>query len=93
MSLPEPARAGLVLLGRDGCGLCDEMQEALEEFARELPLPPLQHLDVDADPLLARRYGLDVPVLLLDGVKVCEHRLDAAELRRLLRGGRGPHRL
>ena len=29
--------------------------------------------------------GLHVPVLLLDGTIVCRHRLDAAELRRLLR--------
>ena len=93
MSLPEPALAGLVLLGREDCSLCDDMQEALDELAQELSLPPLQHLDVDEDPVLLRRYGLDVPVLLLDGVKVCEHRLDAAELRRLLRGGRTPHRL
>jgi hypothetical protein len=40
---------------------------------------------VDSDPELARRHGLDVPVLLWGGVKVCQHRLDPAELRRLLR--------
>jgi thiol-disulfide isomerase/thioredoxin len=85
--------SGLVLLGREGCGLCDEMQEALAELADSLPLPPLQVLDVDADPALARRYGLDVPVLLLDDAKVCEHHLDPAELRRLLRGGRSAPKL
>jgi len=42
-------------------------------------------MDVDSDPELARRYGLDIPVLLLDGVRVCQHRLDASELLRLLR--------
>lgn len=51
----------------------------------EIPLPPVQWVDVDADPLLARRYGLDIPVLLLDGVKVCQHHLDRDELKRLLR--------
>lgn len=50
-----------------------------------MPLPPVQRIDVDSDPELARRYGLDIPVLLWDGVKVCQHRLDADELRRLLR--------
>jgi hypothetical protein len=42
-------------------------------------------VDVDADPELVRRYGLNVPVLLLDGTVVCKHHLDAEELIRLLR--------
>jgi len=43
-------------------------------------------VDVDSDPQLKRRYGLEVPVLLLDGTVVCRHRLDLKELTRLLRG-------
>jgi hypothetical protein len=50
-----------------------------------LPLPPIDVLDVDSDAELVRRYGLNVPVLLLDGVVVCRHRLDVPELKRLLR--------
>jgi hypothetical protein len=50
-----------------------------------MPLPPIEKRDVDSDPELARRHGLDIPVLLLDGVKVCQHVLDREELRRLLR--------
>ena len=57
----------------------------LAQLGRELPLPDLISLDVDSDPELARRYGFDIPVLLLDGVKVCQHHLDRDELRRLLR--------
>ncbi len=74
-----------MLLTRPECGLCEQFTAELALLARELPLPPCDQLDVDSDPELARRYGLDIPVLLLDGVKVCEHRLDGAELRRLLR--------
>ncbi len=57
----------------------------LEALGRTLPLPPIEVVDVDSDPELTRRYGLKVPVLLLDGTPVCRHRLDAAELVRLLR--------
>jgi hypothetical protein len=74
-----------VLLARPDCGLCEEFEQELAQLARELPLPPCQKIDVDSDPGLARRHGLDIPVLLLDGVKVCQHRLDRAELWRLLR--------
>ncbi len=65
--------------------MCEEFAAELEQLGAELRLPPVQWVDVDSDPQLARRYGLDIPVLLLDGAKVCQHRLDATELRRLLR--------
>jgi hypothetical protein len=80
-----PASAGLTLLTRAGCGLCAELQIELAQLATEQQLPKLQLLDVDTDALLQRRYGLHIPVLLLDGIEVCRHRLDAAELLRLLR--------
>ena len=57
----------------------------LETLGRTVRLPPIDVVDVDSDPQLTRRYGLNVPVLLLDGTVVCRHRLDAVELRRLLR--------
>jgi hypothetical protein len=50
----------LVLFTRSGCCLC----EGLEEKLRALdPPPPLRCVDVDADPVLRARYGLEVPVL------------------------------
>jgi len=62
------------------------MLAELAMLGRLVPLPPLEVVDVDADPQLKRRHGLEVPVLLLDGTVVCRHRLDRAELTRLLRG-------
>lgn len=74
-----------MLLGRSDCGLCEEMAAALAALSVRNPLPPLEYLDIDTDQQLRRRHGLHVPVLLLDGVEVCRHRLDEAELLRLLR--------
>jgi predicted thioredoxin/glutaredoxin len=59
----------------------------LRALGQTMQLPPIQVVDVDGDPILKRRYSLDVPVLLLDGTVVCRHRLDTAELKRLLRRG------
>lgn len=59
----------------------------LRALGRAIPLPPITVADVDADPVLKRRFALDVPVLLLDDTVVCRHRLDAGELKRLLRKG------
>jgi len=74
----------LTVVHRHDCELCEEMLADLRVLGRTLTLPPIEVIDVDSDPVLARRHGLDVPVLLLDGTVVCRHRLDAAELRRLL---------
>jgi hypothetical protein len=83
---PPPAPAArLQLVQRRDCGLCEAMLEELTALARTRSLPPIELVDVDSDPQLLRRHGLDVPVLLLDGSVVCRHRLDAAELARLLR--------
>jgi Glutaredoxin-like domain (DUF836) len=75
----------LTLLYREDCGLCEEMLAELDALGRRVPLPPLEQVDVDSDPELARRHGLHIPVLLLDGTVVCRARLDSDELTRLLR--------
>ena len=79
------AQSRLTVVHRQECDLCDEMVNELEALGRRIRLPPIIIVDVDTDPELVRRYGLNVPVLLLDGTVVCRHRLDAEELQRLLR--------
>jgi hypothetical protein len=65
--------------------LCDQMLAELGALGRREALPPVEVVDVDGDLDLQRRHGLNVPVLLLDGTVVCRHRLDPAELLRMLR--------
>lgn len=60
------------------------MLAELTALGQTVALPPIDVVDVDSDPLLRRRHGLEVPVLLLDGSLVCRHRLDRGELMRLL---------
>jgi len=69
---------------RPGCELCEQMRAELERLSLRAELPAIEMIDVDSDAQLNRRYGLNVPVLLLDGTVVCRHRLDAPELLRLL---------
>jgi hypothetical protein len=82
-----PARRApsLTLLTRADCDLCREMHHELQLLSASTLLPPLTVLDVDSDPELCRRFGLKVPVLLLDSIPVCSQRLDGAELLRLLK--------
>lgn len=73
------------MVHRQDCELCDQMLAELAALGRRETLPAVTVVDVDADPQLQRRHGLQVPVLLLDGTVVCRQRLDTAELLRILR--------
>ena len=61
------------------------MLHGLAEMGRAHALPPFQVVDVDGDPELVRRYGLKVPVLLLDGSVICHYTLNSNELLRILK--------
>jgi hypothetical protein len=71
----------LVLYGRDGCHLCDQMLEELEECLRGRV--PVRVVDVDASPVLRERHGSRVPVLELDSEELCYGRFDGSAARRL----------
>ena len=53
--------AELLLMTRKGCCLCEGLEQKLR--ALEPPLP-FEAIDVDADPALQARFGLEVPLLV-----------------------------
>ena len=71
------------LLSRPGCHLCEDLLAALGALPAAAG-HPIDVQDVDADPALRRRYGLKIPVLLLDGELVCHGRLDVEEVHKAL---------
>jgi hypothetical protein len=73
----------VVLYGKPECCLCDEMKAVVEEVRREVPFT-LAIVDITTDPALVAAYGVDIPVLTIDGRKAFKHRLEAASLRRRL---------
>jgi glutaredoxin-like protein DUF836 len=75
--------AGLVILSREGCHLCEDMLRELAPLELAGSIPTVTVIDVDSDPELARRFGLKVPVLLLDGAAICHYTLNSKELLRL----------
>ena len=79
-----PMPSGLVVVSREGCGLCADMLHALAEHERAGEIPAVTVVDVDTDPGLQRRFGLKVPVLLLNGSVICHYTLNSKELLRLL---------
>lgn len=75
----------LTLYSRPGCHLCDEMKAVIDRVATTVPLS-LEEIDISADAELEARYGLEIPVLLVDGKKAAKYRLTETELARILKG-------
>ena len=77
-------KATVLIYTRPGCHLCDEAKTAIgasgcnDEFS-------LDEVNIDEDPALRERYGYDIPVIFINGVKVFKHRVDPPEFKRKLR--------
>jgi hypothetical protein len=73
----------LTLYSRPGCHLCDDMKTVIERVAQHRALT-VDVIDVSSDADLERRYGLEIPVLLVNGKPAAKFRLSEAELTHLL---------
>ena len=76
----------LTLYSRPGCHLCDEMKAVVARVVRESATPvTIDEVDISTDADLEARYGLEIPVLLIDGRKAAKYRVTDGELARMLR--------
>lgn len=73
----------IVLYSRPGCHLCDDVHAVLDEVRRERPFE-LQVRDISRKRSWIEAYGLDIPVVTINGVEAFRHRMTAAELRAAL---------
>jgi len=70
--------------------LCDEMKALVQRVARTAAEPiAIDEIDISTDADLEARYGLEIPVLLIDGKKAAKFRVTEEDLTRLLRGRAG----
>jgi hypothetical protein len=75
----------LTLYSRPGCHLCDDMKAVVSRVMSAPSVPvTLTEIDISTDPALETQYGLEIPVLLLNGKKAAKYRVSEGELRRLL---------
>ncbi len=65
------------------CHLCEDMGQRLTALAAELGFE-IVPINIETDEDLCERYGLKIPLLVLDGEEICYHRLDETEFRRRL---------
>ena len=77
----------LTIYSKPGCHLCDDMKQLVIRLSQSMPLR-LEEIDISQDPELEARYGLEIPVLMVDGRKAAKYRISDGELRRLLEARR-----
>ena len=73
----------LTLYTRHGCHLCDDMKAVINRLRQRRPVVLIE-IDISTDIALERRYGQDIPVLLIDGTEVARHRIGEHDLRLML---------
>ena len=75
----------VVVYTRERCGLCRTAEAAVAKEARGAEV---RYIDVDTDDDLQRRYGVRVPVVVVDGVEVAEAEVPRGAVRRAVKAAR-----
>ncbi len=73
----------LILYGRGDCELCREMEIIVEQELARFDAR-LEKIDIDGNPELKQRFGVEVPVLFVNGRKAFKYRCTPRELRKRL---------
>ena len=74
----------VTLYTKPGCHLCEDAKQEIiragcaDEYT-------FQEINIETSPELKARYGLEIPVVRIDGVVVFKYRLTADEFRKQLR--------
>ncbi len=71
----------LQLYGREGCHLCEEARQGLLRLRREGLQFELVEVDIETDSGLHGRLLERIPVVEIDGERICELFLDADAVR------------
>jgi len=66
------------------------MKAVIHRVAGALEVPvTVEEIDISTDPGLETLYGLEIPVLMVDGRKAAKYRITADALMRILAAGNG----
>lgn len=82
----------LTIYSKPGCHLCDEMKSLVHRIIAEQSNDraiALEEIDISSDSALLDRYGLEIPVLFIDGKKVAKYRVSETELTQMVSARRG----
>jgi glutaredoxin len=77
-------RARICFYTRSGCHLCEEAKREIlaADCADQYTL---EEIDIESDPALLERYGLEIPVITINGIKAFKYKVSASEFKSKLR--------
>jgi len=64
------------------------MKQVVASVAERFELA-ITEINIDTDPELEKMYGWEIPVLLIEGVKIAKYRISEEQLTRALAGRAG----
>ena len=74
-------KAHVTFYTKRGCHLCEEAKREIVR-ARCAGRYTFEEIDIESDPSLLKRYGWEIPVVLINGTIAFKYRLTAEEFRR-----------
>ena len=78
----------LTIYSRPGCHLCDDMKAVVNQVVRDVDeSASINEVDISTDPALEALYGLEIPVLLIDGKKAAKYRVTEEALKKMMASG------
>ncbi len=70
----------VIFYTRPGCHLCDEARRHIIA-AGGAGRYTFEEIDIDAEPALVRRYGVDIPVVVIDDTVAFKHRMTSDDFK------------
>ncbi len=77
----------ITIYSKPECHLCDDMKAIVRRLVATRSDITVDEIDISNDLTLLERYGLEIPVLLVDGKKFAKYRVGEEELLRKLETG------
>ena len=77
--MSDPIRVDLY--SRPGCHLCDDAKDVIERVRRRQPFT-LNEINIETDSELQRTYGMEIPVIVINGNKAFKYTVDEAEFEK-----------
>jgi len=74
----------LTIYSKPDCHLCDDMKSIVRRAVAGRRDIQIEEVDISGNEDLLNLYGLEIPVLLIDGTKSAKYRISEGALRRML---------
>jgi len=74
----------VIFYTKPGCHLCEDARREIERAGCRGQFT-FEEVNILSDPELQRRYGVDIPVVLINGTHAFKHQLTSKDFRRAIR--------